>query len=90
MSNEIPLAQAAKMMNVTKQALDYHRKKGHITTRKAGRIHLVDPEVLRKELEPYTYKKDKSQKNIDIEKDKLPENSPKNIDVTHPETASNT
>ncbi len=55
MANEMTLAEAATRLNppVSKQTLDYHRKKGHITTRKSGRIHLVNLSVLQKELEDY-------------------------------------
>lgn len=55
MGNEMTLAEAATKLNppITKQALDYHRRKGHITTHKSGRIHLVDLDVLQNELDEY-------------------------------------
>ena len=58
MGNEMTLAEAASKLNppVSKQTLDYHLRKGHITTRKSGRIHLVDLDVLQKELAEHAAK----------------------------------
>ncbi len=55
MGEEMTLAEAATRLNppMTKQGLEYHLRKGHITTRKSGRIHIVDIDVLQKQLEDY-------------------------------------
>lgn len=53
--NMVHLSEAARQLGVSKQFLDYHKKKGHITVQQSGPIFLVDVEVLKRELLAHTY-----------------------------------
>ena len=51
----VPMAIAAKELGATKQTLAYYISAGKITSRRAGRIVLVDTETAKEELEKYGY-----------------------------------
>jgi hypothetical protein len=44
---EVTLAEAARILDISKQLLSYHRVEGNITTRQVGSIYLVDLDVLK-------------------------------------------
>jgi hypothetical protein len=47
---EVNLTEAARILGVSRQKLQYHKKVRHITTRTVSNITFVDVDVIKKEL----------------------------------------